>query len=173
MSSFNKILIREVIESAKERPQIYYTPRAALECIGSWVPAGLRIWEPACGQGHIAGFFKERGHDVVATDLDTGSDFLTCVPPEYDILITNPPFKLRKQFLQRAHKLGRPYMLLLPLNTLDRVFYREWAKGKDVRIFCPRKKIDYIRPDGKKSNCLFYSAWFTHDVAGIDMLHFE
>lgn len=34
-------------------------------------------------------------------------------PPEYDIIITNPPFSLSEEFILHAWELGKPFALLL------------------------------------------------------------
>src|SRR5690349_19435670 len=116
--SFAKACQGEVIHSRRKRQQVYYTPDYAMEPLVPYMAPFPRVWEPAAGSMHMVNFFRARGHQVTATDIETGHDFLTCSPPEYDILVTNPPFNLRKEFLRRAHELGKPYMLLLPLNTL-------------------------------------------------------
>lgn len=49
------------------------------------------VWECACGEGHLAKVFMERGHHVYASDLiDRGfgyqQDFLAAVAPPYRAL---------------------------------------------------------------------------------------
>ena len=36
------------------------------------------IWEPACGEGHMVNQIKKMGYDVFGTDINTGTDFLSC-----------------------------------------------------------------------------------------------
>lgn len=56
------------------------------------------VWEPACGQGHIAKVLEECGYDVVSTDLiDHGygtpeRDFLAQTVPLARNIITNLPY---------------------------------------------------------------------------------
>ncbi len=70
-------------------------------------------WEPACNRGHMAGPLREYFGDVIATDIhDYGYaghertvDFLFpgSEPEERpEWIITNPPFRLAEQFLERA-----------------------------------------------------------------------
>lgn len=58
-----------------------------------------KVWEPACGMGHMAEPLKEYFREVLATDIeDRGyqeciADFLACDHPQNsDWIITNPPF---------------------------------------------------------------------------------
>lgn len=68
------------------------------------------IWEPAVGAGHLAQVLKEHGHNVFCSDIinrgypDTYTiDFLNCELRECDMdIITNPPFKYAKEFVEQA-----------------------------------------------------------------------
>ena len=90
--------------------------------------SGLTAWEPACGEGHIAGPLAEYFRDVYATDVHQyGSptqarvlDFLLgwSWPPHiadkpYDWVITNPPFRLALDFALMALTTARRGVALL------------------------------------------------------------
>ena len=65
------------------------------------------IWEPACGQGHMAEAFIEYGYKVYASDLiDRGygeiTDFLEAKLPCKCDIFTNPPFKLAEEFISHG-----------------------------------------------------------------------
>ena len=72
------------------------------------------IWEPACGEGHMLDQMKKMGYSAFGTDINTGTDFLTADAPRYFTwIITNPPFSLADQFVQRCFEYKRPFALLL------------------------------------------------------------
>lgn len=80
------------------------------------------IWEPACGDGHMSEVLKEYCPDVYSTDIrDTGYgdqfDFINNsrenMSGEFDAIITNPPFKLSGQFIEKALKESRVVCMLL------------------------------------------------------------
>lgn len=92
-----------------------------------------KIWECSCGQGHLANILKEKGYDVIASDLiDRGygqggidflSDFLIDREKSYkgDIL-TNPPFKLAEKFVEKGMELlleGNKLILFLKIQFLE------------------------------------------------------
>lgn len=69
-----------------------------------------RIWECACGQGHLSKVLEQKGYNVFSSDLiDRGYgdgiiDFLKYSKNERlraDIL-TNPPYKYAKEFVEHA-----------------------------------------------------------------------
>lgn len=87
-----------------ERPrEDYYAtdPDMVRDLLNAGAPLRQRVWEPACGAGHIVNVLRERGHEVCATDIvDRGcpdscvQDFLW----EFDDgeigdvdIMTNPP----------------------------------------------------------------------------------
>lgn len=98
----------------------YPTPpeatRALLPLIAEWPK---QVWEPACGDGAMARVLMEAGYDVRASDLvDRGfgvvRDFLeTSRPSRVHAIITNPPFKLASQFIERAEDIGATHMAML------------------------------------------------------------
>jgi hypothetical protein len=89
-----------------------------------------KIWECACGQGHLSEVLKKYGHEVKSTDLidrgygEGGIDFLEHYFDDSfsgDIL-TNPPFKLAECFVERAFPLledSRMLFLFLKIQFLE------------------------------------------------------
>lgn len=100
----------------KERSKrdFYPTPPEVTEALVHFLGLkNLTIWEPACGQKDMAQVLRDAGNAVIATDIQSGVDFLTCQPMECDWIITNPPFKLADQFITRCAETGKPFALLL------------------------------------------------------------
>jgi hypothetical protein len=68
----------------------------------------LRAWEPACGEGHMARPLAEYFETVFASDVHGHGygqtlDFLWPYEgPEWNWIITNPPFRLADQFAHTA-----------------------------------------------------------------------
>lgn len=75
----------------------------------------FKIWEPACGTDAIVDVMMQRGYSVIGTDIIYGQDYLTTELDEdlYDWIITNPPFCLAKEFIERSAKRNKPFALLL------------------------------------------------------------
>ena len=96
--------------SAKERQSedFYATDPKAAELLCDVEKFSPKIWEPACGQGHLSEVFRKRGYEVRSTDLiDRGygeqMDFLFFNTEPWDgDIITNPPYRLAKEFVYQA-----------------------------------------------------------------------
>ena len=101
--------------TGRRASDFYPTPPEATIALMQFLnlPMGTRIWEPACGQGHMVRAIQAMGYPVIGTDIQMGDDFLTCVPRVCDWIITNPPFNLAEQFVRRCDELHRPFALLL------------------------------------------------------------
>ena len=87
-----------------------------------------RVWECACGEGHISKTLEKHGYRVLSTDLiDRGyghqQDFLETTMHNSFVsmdIITNPPFALAEQFVEHAKQpcFGRHEDLLPSENSI-------------------------------------------------------
>lgn len=59
------------------------------------------IWEPACGDGAMVKILESYGHNVIGTDISTGHDFMY-TNRECDAIITNPPFNISQEFIEKS-----------------------------------------------------------------------
>ncbi len=127
------------------------------------------ILEPSCGNGAIVRVLKEFNFNVVAKDLAQGQDFLE-ETERFDGIITNPPFSLAFEFIQKCKTLTDYFALLLPLNYLH-------GKQRYDHIYCdgsfPLSRIyvftrypllgENLREDGKYHTGMMVYAWFVWD----------
>ena len=78
------------------------------------IKQGDCVWEPACGDYAITKVLINNGYKTVSTDIVHGRDFMaTDLSAGVDWIITNPPFSLAREFVERSAHLGRPFALLL------------------------------------------------------------
>jgi hypothetical protein len=113
--------------------------RGAPDPLLPYLPDGL-IWEPACGKGNLLAAFGTAGRAVIGTDILGGHDFLSCQPPLFDVICSNPPFSLKDEFLARCYELGKPFALLLPAIVFDS--RERWALRK-------KYGLQLLLPDGR------------------------
>ena len=106
---------------------LFETPASMLSLLDGTI-AGLierglcRAYEPCHGNGAITDYLKCKGMDVTTADLYTLPDktnFLTDpIPTGIDVIITNPPFCLKHDFLKKCVSLSLPFILLLTIDTM-------------------------------------------------------
>ena len=63
----------------------------------------MTIWEPACGDKSMSNVLEGYGHNVISTDITLGVNYLYA-KRECDAIITNPPFNLSADFIEKALK---------------------------------------------------------------------
>jgi hypothetical protein len=86
------------------------------------------IWECACGGGHLSKEFEKAGYNVKSTDLiyrgygQGGVDFLEQTEQFTGDIITNPPYKLAYEFIEKGMELiteGNKVCMFLKLQFLE------------------------------------------------------
>ena len=158
---------------------IFYTPEYATELVVPYFKKYWKVWEPACGDGHITRVLWKAKLDVVSSDIigDPSVDFLNCdVPFGIDAIITNPPYNLKNQFLQRCYEIGLPFALLMPITALGSMARVQLYTKYGIQVLVPDKRINFIYADtetGKptdKKACWFHTAWFCWKLLPKDLV---
>ena len=127
-----------------------YTPDTALDILLPYLPKDKTVFECAVGTGKLKDKMERDGYEVVTSD-----DFFNEYP-EYDILVTNPPFSLKDSFLEEAYKRGKPFAILLPITALEGLKRQRMYREHGIEILFPLRRTDF---NGKGSPW-FYTAWF-------------
>ena len=132
------------------------------------------ILEPCCGEGHISEVLKQEGYKVFSNDLiDRGygelhKDFLTEDFEIYDNIITNPPFKYAKDFIEKSLKVttGKVAMFckIQLLEGISRYEMFQDTPLKTVYVFTkrqnPLRNGSPVDENGKKWSSTMCFAWF-------------
>ena len=137
-----------------------FTPREAVECILPFIPKNVKtIWEcTAIENSEIVTVLKENGFSVVTSHIKDGKSFFDFEPDDYDMIITNPPYSLKDSFLKRAFELNKPFMMLLPITTLEGKKRSELFRKYSIQVLIPDKRFNFI---AAKKGSWFQTSWFT------------
>ena len=100
---------------------------------------------------------------------DLGNDFFKTNPPEdCDLMISNPPFSLQNEIIERSFKLIddkliKSFALLLPLSTLETPFraklYEKYENKISIIIFKKRIKFLGCKTSFNKACC-----WICYNI---------
>ncbi|WP_262336691.1 DNA methyltransferase family protein [Limosilactobacillus fermentum] len=162
--------------SNREENDYYATPPRAIDDLLSMVKLDEKIWEPACGGGHLSSRLKGRGYRVYSSDLidrgyedfDEQYDFINGKPKKFDgDIVTNPPFKYASDFIIRSLdsiKDGHKACMFLKLQFLEgQTRKKELFSRRELKhIFVYSKRITTAKNgdfDKYKSTALC-NAWF-------------
>src|SRR6056297_3111047 len=158
----------------KESSNDFQTPPKALKPLIQFLKKEWTIWECAEGEGNLSTELFNKGFNVVSSDINNKNDgffsinsynnikqntlkryfekdFLNWKPEKWDCIITNPPFSLKQEFLERCYKLGKPFALLLPLTTFETKKRQDLFKKYGVQVIFFNKRINFKTPSGKGS----------------------
>ena len=69
------------------------------------------VCEPACGKGAITRVLKEYWDENLVTAYDQEVNFLW-ETGTYDYIVTNPPFSIASEFIQKAKRVAKKFALL-------------------------------------------------------------
>lgn len=114
-----------------------------------------RIWECACGQGHLSKVLESKGYDVLSTDLidrgygHSGINFLNSIEDKvYDLdILTNPPYKYAKEFVVHS------------LDILDDGYYCvmflkiQFLEGQSRRKLFNKYPPKYVYVNSARQTC--------------------
>ncbi len=176
-SAFKMLGASNHTNDEREENDYYATDPTAIDDLLRVETISKRIWEPACGEGHLAKRLTELGYDVTATDLidrgygKGGRNFLEVRgwnPDESYFpgdIITNPPYKYCTDFILKSLELvkeGHKVCMFLKLQTLEgQERYNRIYKDnppKTIYVYSKRKQC------GKNGNFTGSSAvcyaWF-------------
>ena len=113
------------------------------------------IWECACGNGAISKELLSNGYSVYSSDLynrgygEYGKDFLTSTGITKHDILTNPPYRYAKEFVEHA------------INILDDGYYCvmflkiQFLEGKDRRKLFDKYPPKYVYINSARQLCYF------------------
>jgi hypothetical protein len=160
----------------------YATPAWVTRALIPHIPERIRkIWEPAAGEGAMATALRERPKTaVIATDIRPGNGMPTSnIPVNFlesgmtaPAIITNPPFYLAQEFIERALELTAGddgFVAMLLRSDFDHAKSRRhlflnnpaWTK----RLVLTRRIVWFVDPlTGKpKASPSVNHSWFCFD----------
>lgn len=135
----------------------FYTPRYATEIIIPYIPKNIKnIWDVGAGRHFIGNVLEEFDYRVLYTDIDgnknnVSHNFLTedfqplLKIKNIEMLVSNIPFSLKPEFINRAIEIGLPFCFLMPFDISGYLW--EMFKNKGLQAIVPERRIDFITPN--------------------------
>ena len=137
-------------KTEREANDYYATDPKALELLLEEESFNNKVWECACGGGHLSKVLLEKGYDVLSSDIfDRGCpntkiiNFLEILESDFNDrdIITNPPYKYAQEFVEQALKISKGG------GKDSNVFKTNIPRGK-------RKKTNVFTKSTNKSICI-------------------
>ena len=134
----------------------YMTPKYAWENIKEFIPQDKIIWEPFYGDGKSGDDLRSLGFEVIHEPIDFFENNLG------DIIVSNPPFSISKQIMERLKELDKPFILIMPSSKINTSYFRNFFDDdKKLQIIIPRTRIQFIKNGNEINNkcnfdCFYY-----------------
>lgn len=150
-----------------------FTPYYAVEPILKYIPKDKKIWCPFDKEwSAFYQTFVRGGYDVVRSHIDEGQDFFEYEPDDYDIIVSNPPYSIKDDIIERLYNLGKPFAVLLPLDSLQgRRRYESFKNGIQILTFDQRIGFHRIYSmDKTVEGTPFAAIYFCKDLLPNDLI---
>ena len=123
------------------------------------------MWEPCAGDMRVVNMMKDRGHVVLHGDIQTGKDFFDYTEALTPNLITNPPFRPIRQFIDHAFDIGVQRMALVCPERLwaCKKGREQFGRHQPSRFINMDWREDYLGKGGKPDRALAVSIWDSPD----------
>lgn len=143
-----------------------YTPVYGVAPILKYIPKNTIVWCPFDTKD--SEFVKEisKTNEVVFSHLDEGKDFFTYEPKNWDVIVSNPPFKGKRQFFERALSFNKPFALIMTNAWLNDAYSKKvfMDANKQMQLLMFDKRIKFTNPDGRANNKItFSSSYFCYN----------
>ena len=139
-----------------------YTPDEAIYPLLKYIPKNITIWECCDNEGdsNITKLLKKYGYNVISTGKK--EDFIHYEQKEdFDMIITNPPYSLKDEFIKKCYEWKKPFCLLLPITALEGKTRNKMYKQYGIEILVFNKRINFMKD---KKGSWFNTSWFCHNV---------
>ena len=148
----------------RKKSDFYETPYSLTRLLLEEEKLKGSILEPACGNNAIVKVLKE--FDYKCNSYDIEKDFLK-ETKQYTTIITNPPFSLSFDFIEKAKKISEVFYLLLPLSYLhgkkrfDNVYSDKVFPLEKIYVFTRYPLLgEKLHEDGTHNTGMMVYAWF-------------
>lgn len=106
---------------ASSKNDEFYTPKYAILPIIKYLKEKKykTIWCPFdTKESWFVKVLKQEQFNVINTHKITGEDFFSCIVPKCDCIVSNPPYSLKGEVLQRLFDLKIPFAMLVGIVGL-------------------------------------------------------
>ena len=172
-------------DKERESNDYYATEPKAVELLLELETFAPYVWECACGAGHLSEVLMSKGYTVISSDLIdrgygySGVDFLQSAKQFDGDIVTNPPYRYAKEFVEHALKIvtdGHKVAMFLKVQFLEGKARRELFEKyppkviyvASSRLLCAKNgEFEKMRQGGGSAVAYAWFVWekgFTGDT---------
>ncbi len=130
-----------------------------------YIPAGSTVWCPFDkDNSQFVIQLRAAGFNVINTHIDYGQDFYTYQPPQWDVIVSNPPFTNKRCIFERALSFDKPFALIAPMTWLNDAAPAHLFKDKGLQILSFDKRMKFLNNGAVQKKITFMSAFWCYKL---------
>lgn len=131
----------------------FYTPEYAIYPLLKYLKPNSSIWCPFdTNESNFVKILLKDGHKVCNTHIDEGQDFFSKYAghsgftSDCDYIISNPPYSLKTEVLDKLFLIGKPFAMLLGVAGLFESQKRfEMFRDNQFEIMYFNRRVSYFK----------------------------
>ena len=137
-----------------------YTFEYCVTPIIKYIPKDAIVWCPF--DKADSNFVKEIGktHEVIFSHIDNGEDFFKFEPEKWDVIVSNPPFKNKRLFFERALSFNKPFALIMTNTWLNDSAPKKLFKDKDLQLLMFTNRMIFLQNGTIDTRVSFSSSYY-------------
>ena len=151
-----------------------YTPKYGVEPILKYISSNDVVWCPFDKKDSEFVKIISKTNKVIYSHIENGEDFFNYEPKEeWDCIVSNPPFKGKRQFFERALSFNKPFALIMTNAWLNDAYSKKvfMEADKQMQLLMFDKRIKFANPYGKPNNKItFSSSYYCCDFLPNDLI---
>lgn len=164
----NKMMPSYIAYMKKAKNDEWYTPKYGIKPIIKYLPKNKIIWCPFDTEtSNYVKLLKKSGFKVIFSHTKTNKDFFKYEPKEWDIIVSNPPFSIKNEVLERVYNFKKPFALLLPLSSLEGIFRTNLYSKYGLEVLKFDRRISFNHTKGIS----FATGYFCYKLLPEKLIH--
>ena len=136
----------------------YETPNLVLTDLVPYLKKDKIIYDPFYCRGAVIKEWQQLGYNCI----NEKKDAFNREHPEFDYLISNIPFTLKKQCVELGFKLNKPFMLLMPIDALGSKWIKKYFDK--LQFIIPNGRYNFVKNSKLAKGCWFDTMWVCYNM---------
>jgi hypothetical protein len=127
------------------------TPSEVWQSIAPFIPKNKVIWEAFLlnnTTSQSVDCLRQIGFTVIGDSMDFFKN--DCG----EVIVSNPPYSIKKKIFERLAVLGKPFMLVVPVSILTKQYLNCFDKA-ELQLIIPKKRIHFVKGMDETKRCWF------------------
>jgi len=137
----------------------YETSKEILNDLLPFIKDYKTVYDPFYCNGKVISEWKELNKECINEKKDA---FNREHPENFDILISNIPFSCKEKCLELGMKIDKPFILLMPIDSLGSKWIKKYFHK--LQFIIPSGRYNFLKKGLKTKGCWFDTMWVCYKI---------